>query len=269
MIQKQSAPTSDKHDENSKDDNSKSDELQLPPAKRVRRRGQNKNRPRPAFIPFSEMLCPSYHHGDGSNASCQFGDECRYMHDVIKYMSTKLPDISDECYLFKTYGRCPYGRACRFGKSHLTTDFENVTDESLYDPRRPGKVLNVIPRSLQEKLRKRQIPFVKSEAYLKRLNEAKKKKLSVGSDKLPGTTEDEHLKTAAVHSTECDVSLEEMDVENQCCSNEELLPVEANCMKGSVVVDGSGEVCVQTCGPLTDEDTVKLKLEEKKKVHKN
>ena len=259
---------SDKHNESCKDDSLRSNELQLPPAKRVRRRGQNKNRPRPAFIPFSEMLCPSYYHGDGSDVSCQFGEKCRYMHDIIKYMSTKPPDISDNCYLFKTYGRCPYGRACRFAKSHLTADFENVVNKSLYDPGQLGKVLNVIPRSLQEKLRKRQVPFVKSEAYLKRLNETKKN-LSDGSGRLSVITGEDDLRTAEVHSTDgANVPLGEMDVGHQC-SNEELLPVEANCTKGSAAMHHSDGIHVQSCGPLTDEDTVRLKQEEKKKVQKN
>ena len=251
---------------------SKSDDMQPPPAKRVRRRGQNKSRPRPVFIPFSEMLCPScYHGGDGGGNSCKFGEKCRYTHDIAKYISSKPPDISDECYLFKTYGKCPYGRACRFARSHLTASFEIIVNESLYDPSCPGKTLNVIPRSLQEKLRKRQVSFIRSEAYLKRLKESKKEpnestgELSTGGMNL----EEQKLRTSA-GDKDGGIKTDDMD---DCGIREgekqSLSDGQVDDRESSVQERGGGggvHTCMQTCGPLTDEDIVKLKPAEKKKV---
>ena len=278
---------------------SKPDDMQPPPAKRARRRGQNKHRPRPAFIPFSEMLCPSCYHGDGgSNNTCHFGDKCRYTHDIAKYMSSKPPDISNECYLFKIYGKCPYGRACRFAGNHLTAEFENITDESLYNPNRPERTLNVIPRSLQEKLRKRQLSFIRSEAYLKRLKEMKKEtSKSVGEQSSCGSgmnSEEQELRTKegdidsggtrVVSSPDPPIYQEglgtrlgtrandvdscgTMEGEQQTCS------ATSSSSNGHQVENGentvqecSGHVCVETCGPLTNEDTIKLKPAEKRKV---
>ena len=257
---------------------SKSDDMQPPPAKRARRRGQNKHRPRPAFIPFSEMLCPSCYHGDGgSNNTCHFGDKCRYTHDIAKYMSSKPPDISNECYLFKIYGKCPYGRACRFAGNHLTAEFENITDESLYNPNRPERTLNVISRSLQEKLRKRQLSFIRSEAYLKRLKEMKKETSeSAGEQSNCGSgmnSEEQELRTkegdidsGGTRANDVD-SCSMMEGEQQTCS------ATSSSSNGHQVENGentvqecSGHVCVETCGPLTNEDTVKLKPTEKRKV---
>lgn len=268
---------------------SKLDDMQPPPAKRARRRGQNKHRPRPAFIPFSEMLCPSCYHGDGgTNNTCHFGDKCRYSHDVAKYISSKPPDIGNECYLFKIYGKCPYGRACRFAGSHLTADFENIVNESLYDPNCPGRTLNVIPRSLQEKLRKRQLSFVRSEAYLKRLKEMKKdtiestsveqssssggRGMKLGEQELrtkkgdidsSGIQAGDDVDSRGMREEEgeqhaCGSTSSSSDGKQQVESGENTLP---EC-------SGGGGVCVQTCGPLTDEDTVNLKSAEKKTVGK-
>ena len=278
MAQTKSVPAPEKNageDSSAKAMDSKSNDMQPPPAKRARRRGQNKNRPRPAFIPFSEMLCPSCYHGDGgSNNTCHFGDKCRYTHDIAKYMSSKPPDISNECYLFKTYGKCPYGRACRFAGSHLTADFENIIDESLYNPNRPERTFNVIPRPLQEKLRKRQLSFVRSEAYLKRLKEMKKE--SSESTGEQGSSagmnlEEPQLRTKGSDIDSGDVQADGVDSygvrEGQQLSTNSSCDGQMENGENSAQVC-SGGVCVQTCGPLTDEDAVKLKPAEKKKVWK-
>ena len=277
LAQTKSIPALEKdarEDSSTKAVNSKSDDMQPPPAKRARRRGQNKNRPRPVFIPFSEMLCPSCYHGDGgSNNTCHFGDKCRYTHDIGKYMSSKPPDISNECYLFKTYGKCPYGRACRFAKSHVTADFKNVIDESIYDPNRPERTLNVIPRPLQEKLRKRQLSFVRSEAYLKRLNEIKKEtseSTSSQSNSAGMNLEEQELRTkkgdggGGVQADDVDSCGIREGEQNSASSSSDGQMENGE----SSAQECSGGVCVhvQPCGPLTDEDTVKLKPTEKKKV---
>lgn len=82
-------------------------------------------------------------------------------------MSTKLPDIAKECYLFDTYGRCPYGPACRFASAHLTAEYENIIDHEQYKPSQPSPVVNVLSKSLQERLRKRAVQFPQSDLYLK------------------------------------------------------------------------------------------------------
>lgn len=280
LAQTKSIPAPEKdagEDSSTKAVDSKSDDMQPPPAKRARRRGQNKNRPRPAFIPFSEMLCPSCYHGDGgSNNTCHFGDKCRYTHDIVKYMSSKPPDISNECYLFKTYGKCPYGRACRFAGSHVTADFVNVIDESLYDPNRPKRTLNIIPRPLQEKLRKRQLTFVRSEAYLKRLKEMKKEtseSTSSQSSSAGMNLEEQELRTMKGDIDSGGVKADDVDScgvregEKNSISSSSDGQME-NGENSAQVCSGGVCVRVQTCGPLTDEDTVKLKAVEKKKVWK-
>ena len=267
LVPKKSIPASEKSE--ARDTDLKSDDLQPPPAKRAKRRGQNKSRPRPAFIPFSEMLCPSCYHGDGMSESggCKFGEKCRYSHDIVKYMSSKPPDISDDCYLFKTYGRCPYGRACRFASSHMTANFENVVNESLYDPNRSPRTLNVIPRSLQEKLRKRRLPFAKSEAYLSRLKETKKKEELHEQSGSLANRQEQDLRTS-MDNKDSDVPLGKADEERpQPCATDKPISDESSATTRESDERRFGEsVCVQTSGSLTDQDVVKLKPSEKKMV---
>ena len=143
-----------------------------PPPSKKRKRGQNKHRPRPARISFSEMLCPSLHDlqtPDVDSVLCLFKEKCRYTHDIAKFMAEKDPDIGEKCYMFEKLGKCPYGAACRFASSHVTSEFVNVVKEGVYDSSRPVETLNLISRGLQENLRKRRLAFVRSERYLERL----------------------------------------------------------------------------------------------------
>nr|XP_060614336.1 tRNA-dihydrouridine(47) synthase [NAD(P)(+)]-like [Anolis sagrei ordinatus] len=63
---------------------------------------------------------------------CFFGSECPWQHDRQKYVATKPPDIGDCCILFSLFGKCRYGIACRFGGAHLGPDFQNLVNEELW-----------------------------------------------------------------------------------------------------------------------------------------
>ena len=208
---------------------------QPPPAKK-RRRGQNKHRPRPATIPYSEMLC-SYLYSSSDTSACPFGEKCKNMHDIPSFMQSKPPDISETCYLFETYGKCTYGRACRFGSKHLTQDCQNIVNDKLYNPQRPDSTINVLSKSLQEKLRKRTIELVRSESYLKQLDVKKSTDLEQTQDS--GSVETAQCTGSVAMAA---VAREEPAV-SQCTVSEE-----------------------QPLGAVTDEGTVKLRPSEKKKV---
>lgn len=207
-----------------------------PPAKRKRRRGQNKHRPR-SKIPFSEMLCPSLHVSSsrGGAATCPFGDKCHYMHDVAQYMLTKPPDIADTCYNFETFGKCPFGPACRFASSHLNSNYENLVNKEIFESSDRVHTLNVLSKSLQENLRKRTVEYPESDAYLDRL----------------ASTKDDTCQTipALQHSTEAGGT-------------------EASGTPGcsSATEDKDRTSAALSCGPLTDEDGIKLRAAEKKQV---
>ena len=157
------------------------------------------------------------------------------MHDIPSFMQSKPPDVSDTCYLYETYGKCTYGRACRFGAKHLTQDYQNIVNDALYDPQRPDGTINVLSKSLQEKLRKRTIELVRSESYLKHLDVKKSTEQTQDGGSVETAQDIGSVAMATVAKEEPAVS--------RCSVSEE-----------------------QPLGAVTDEGTVKLKPSEKKKV---
>ena len=163
------------HADSSKTDQTATSERPPPAKRRKKERGQNKRRPRAAKVNHSDMLCPSLYHGSSSTANrpCQFGEKCRYSHNCAEFLVNKPPDIGETCYLFATLGRCPYGLACRYGNSHMTSDQQNVINDDLFDPDRAKTMRNIVSRSLQQKLRKREVDLPKSEHFLREFGKVK------------------------------------------------------------------------------------------------
>lgn len=141
-----------------------------PPIKRMKKRGMNKNRPRPAQLDFNQQLCSSISRGD----NCEYGDKCRYLHDVVEYVSKyKLPDIGSSCVNFEKFGKCIFGVTCRYGRKHISENFKNVVDAELFEKTATLRTKNTLNRELVVSLRKRTYPFPHSSEYLKHLEEFK------------------------------------------------------------------------------------------------
>ncbi|KAL5493413.1 hypothetical protein EMCRGX_G014591 [Ephydatia muelleri] len=214
------------------------DESQPPPGKR-KKRGQNKQRPR-AIIPYSQLLCPKLHSAHGGEG-CRYGDKCRYLHDVARYMAVKPPDIGDRCYVYDTFGKCGYGAACRFALSHLTPDFANVVNEALYDPNRPSPLVNAVPKGLQENLRKKRFAFPRSDAFLRKLQAGGGLKAACDGN-VTGETEEDRLPNEANSRADTDPGGKQGLATAGCC--EDLVGGEP----GSVQPEprGKGEGCCET-----------------------
>ena len=148
-------------------DASGKNENSAPPRKK--QRGQNKNRPRDKRVPPSERLCPSVK----VNQSCSYGEGCHFSHDVAAYMAKKPPDIGEKCVLFELYGECPYGLECCFGKSHISSDFKNIKQESTGEHKNSGVTYSWLSKELQGQLHKKRVKFPRSERYLNKLNSTK------------------------------------------------------------------------------------------------
>ena len=153
----------------------------------------NKKRPRDTRQAWSEKICMSVI----KNVPCQYGAEkCRFSHDMVTYMKTRPEDIQTEllgkdevgmCPNYKLHGYCVYGAMCRFGKSHIAQNGENIIKEgSEYTQSNmplpdTSVVVNLIPREIQNQLRKRTYPFVRKRFYedredKKMLEEAEREK---------------------------------------------------------------------------------------------
>ncbi|XP_054959129.2 tRNA-dihydrouridine(47) synthase [NAD(P)(+)]-like isoform X1 [Pan paniscus] len=209
------------------------------PQTHKRARGQNKGRPHVKPTHYDKnRLCPSLI--QESAAKCFFGDRCRFLHDVGRYLETKPADLGPRCVLFETFGRCPYGVTCRFAGAHLGPEGQNLVQEELAARgTQPPSIRNGLDKALQQQLRKREVRFERAEQALRRFSQGQ----------LPGPTP-----AAAVPEG----------------TAAEGAPRQENCGAQQVPA-GPGTSTppsspVRTCGPLTDEDVVRLRPCEKKRL---
>ncbi|XP_004714307.1 tRNA-dihydrouridine(47) synthase [NAD(P)(+)]-like [Echinops telfairi] len=202
------------------------------PQAQKRARGQNKGRPhlKPSHYD-GNRLCPSV--VQGSAAKCFYGDRCRFLHDLSSYLENKPADLGPCCVLFDTFGRCPYGVTCRFAGAHLGPEGQNLVREELVARgAQPAPVRNGLAKGLQQQLRKRQVRFEQAEQVLHQLNQA--------PGPAPGAAE-----TQGVPGTGA------VDVQQA------LPEPDTTALPSSPV---------QTCGALTDEDVIRLRSREKKRL---
>ncbi|XP_004378481.1 tRNA-dihydrouridine(47) synthase [NAD(P)(+)]-like isoform X1 [Trichechus manatus latirostris] len=211
------------------------------PAQR-RARGQNKSRPHLKPTHYDEnKLCPSL--VQGSEARCFFGDRCRFLHDVGRYLETKPADLGPCCVLFETFGRCPYGVTCRFAGAHLGPEGQNLVREELaargaHIP----PIRNSLDKALQQQLRKRKVRFERAERALRQLSQGQP----------PGP-----VPAAAAAATPEAAVAEGAPGQGDGDTQQALPGPDATALPSSPV---------QTCGPLTDEDIVRLRPCEKKRL---
>ncbi|NXJ01679.1 DUS3L synthase, partial [Psophia crepitans] len=221
------------------------------PVERRRARGQNKSRPcmKPGHYEQSR-LCPSV--TQGCAEKCYFGPRCRFLHNIGEYMATKPPDLGRSCVLFETFGKCVYGVTCRFAQAHLGDGYQNIVNTDLakqWEGR--SLVRNNLSKDLQHQLRKRKFSFRKADEYLRGLA----KPHGHGGKGGKGTG----------------CSAEEQEASNSVTPQEDLggspecpvLPEQGEDPKPDALQSPSP---VKTVGPVTDEDIIKLRSREKKKL---
>ena len=122
-----------------------------------------KKRPRDEREAPEDKLCV----GIARDGSCPFGNDCRFSHDVLKYLEKKLPDIGETCVQYQEYGFCNFGLMCRYGKSHI----DYTSGKNLSRPIDQGGVIdriliNQLSKDVQTLLRKKKYPFQKPKNIL-------------------------------------------------------------------------------------------------------
>lgn len=150
------------------------------------------------------------------------------------YLETKPADLGPHCVLFETYGRCPYGVTCRFAGAHLGPEGQNLVQKEVVQA---PPVRNGLDKALQQQLRKRQIHFELAEQALRQL----------GKGHLPGPTPC----VTALAGTVSAPGQDNCDIQQDPLGPSTGTPPQSP---------------IQTCGPLTDEDIVRLRPCEKRQV---
>ncbi|EFB23607.1 hypothetical protein PANDA_017628, partial [Ailuropoda melanoleuca] len=205
------------------------------PQVQKRARGQNKGRPHMKPTHYDKnRLCPSL--VQESAAKCFFGDRCRFLHDVGRYLETKPLDLGPRCVLFENFGRCPYGVTCRFAGAHLGPEGQNlVQEERVQAP----PVRNGLDKALQQQLRKRKVRFERAEQALRQLSKG-------------------HVPGPSPEATVPEVLGAKGAPLQDSGDAQQTLPEPGT----GALASGS----VRTCGPLTDEDVVRLRPCEKRRL---
>ncbi|XP_010560629.1 PREDICTED: tRNA-dihydrouridine(47) synthase [NAD(P)(+)]-like [Haliaeetus leucocephalus] len=229
------------------------------PAERKRARGQNKNRPcmKPNHYEQSR-LCPSV--SQGCAEKCYFGPRCRFLHDIGKYMAAKPADLGRSCVLFETFGKCIYGVTCRFAQAHLGDGYQNIINADLAK-QWEGKSLvrNNLSKDLQHQLRKRKFSFKKADEYLCAL--AKTHGDGGKGGKATGRSKEEQ------EVSNCTTPQEGLGDSPECpvLPEQEEYP-KTDALQSPGLTGGEEASSIKTVGPVTDEDIIKLRSCEKKKL---
>lgn len=150
------------------DDESEGRSQAAPPSQQEKKRGQNKNR-KFDFQQSSVKFCEIAKAGK----ECPYGENCRFEHDITKYLEAKPQDLEGVCPVFEALGDCPAGIKCRWLKSHFQ-DGKLVVDQ---EKKASAEAINhetnrVLPKQ-QNDLQRKKYPLQKSMQYIKYLDSIK------------------------------------------------------------------------------------------------
>lgn len=134
-----------------------------PPHKKAKLKGRNKHRPKNERMQDKDKICRSIK----ENKECRFGDKCKFSHDKEDFVSKKLPELEGPCYIYDTFGHCPYGISCRFAASHMTEDLQNKTNDEIYNKDKAWKPINELSSDVRFKLWKRKYDFKRADQSVK------------------------------------------------------------------------------------------------------
>lgn len=222
-----------------------------PPSKKIKLKGRNKKRHLPPKTDRGDKLCHALVHGH-----CKFGESCKFDHDIERFMKSKPEDIGENCYVFETFGKCPYSFACRYGKKHTAPDFSNIINNELYE--KTGKfptVCNILDKKVQDDLRRKKYDFSKANKVFRQIEKfvdgADGQGLKLNSD-------------ASIESKSIIKSTENISSGSDESSAKSQGDTDAaDCPAETVKIFDVNN----STGCVTDEDIIKLRPQEKKKIN--
>uniref|UniRef100_A0A2M4ANN8 tRNA-dihydrouridine(47) synthase [NAD(P)(+)] n=1 Tax=Anopheles triannulatus TaxID=58253 RepID=A0A2M4ANN8_9DIPT len=203
--------------------------------KKKKNRGQNKGRQLPFKEDDSLRLCKSLLDGpqeEGSGKKCA-NPNCRYSHDLDRFLQLKPKDIGDKCYIYSVKGFCNFGVTCRFAGAHLDEQNRNIYPAGHKTDDDSMLVSTWLSTDLQHILRKKKYNFNKSTKIVNKF------------ERLQQEERAEKAKTPAAEPSNGD---------------------------SETVIAEAEEIKVETpaavpIGPVTDEDLIVLRSAERKRIN--
>eukprot|EP01133_Synstelium_polycarpum_P019856 gene19856-23786_t len=199
--------------------------------------------------------------------TCKYGDACKYSHDIVAYIASKPPTLG-RCYQFDTYGKCKFGITCLFGECHIVGT-ESIVNEEVMAKAPKDQVTNEANQDIIVGLRKKQIPFPKTEEYFKKNNlqsRTKKNNRDDNQKKVQDTPAKQEEKKEEEKKDEQVVALKEEEKKEE----EQVVSTTSTTTTATVVEDIKNEDSI-TVKQQTHEGTeidviIPLKQNEKKKL---
>lgn len=248
------------------DDDSGNNEESEPPNKRAKLKGRNKQRPRNEKIEAKDKLCPAVK----ENRDCRFGDNCKFNHNKQDFMSKKLPELDGKCYLFDTFGYCQYGLTCRYAHNHLTDNLQNVIKDEVFEKMKSQKkCLNELDADTRQKLWKKKYNFKRADLVT---TDVQKTFRGWGDKEI--AVEDCKDDKSESNPQSTIVGDDASTLLNANCSEEETKHAPGNIETSRLpsvseweLQNGkSMEISQRYSGGFTDEEVIRIRPEEKKKL---
>lgn len=146
-------------------------------------RGQNKARTFGSSRDELQLCKTRTLYPEFSPAECQFGDKCRFEHNLRKYLADgkrqDLATFNSQCPIFQIKGKCNAGWKCRFVGSHsverdtedgkkelVLVDNVKQLPEGAEEEEEGLGVVNVVPMSAKIEMRRKKVSLPKSEKYV-------------------------------------------------------------------------------------------------------
>uniref|UniRef100_A0A060T1M5 tRNA-dihydrouridine(47) synthase [NAD(P)(+)] n=1 Tax=Blastobotrys adeninivorans TaxID=409370 RepID=A0A060T1M5_BLAAD len=133
-----------------------------------KKRGQNKNR---KLLQGKEevRLCDQIKF-TADPKDCKFGENCRYEHDVEKYISSKPADVPGMCPVAQAIGVCPAGLKCRWLGSHFA-EGRVIQDEAKHaEAIKTNYEINQTSAEVKNDLQRKRFDYSKSNKFIQYLD---------------------------------------------------------------------------------------------------
>jgi len=248
-----------------------------PPNKKQKIKGRNKQRPKFERIVQKDRLCPSIK----QEKVCNYGDNCRFNHDIKDFLENKLPDLPGPCYVFDTFGFCRFGLSCRLAKNHMSDDMKNMTNNELFEKKKHIQEINIMNKDVRQQLWKKKYNFKKADKMVKAVQNMNSKEWEnikqpqINPHNVENVSNNNESLSGVESSPTKDIKVESSpskEIKPPCCDIKE--NIDSKKLDGPLKMGSDDNTCLitasdpiqRTMGQITDEELFPLRGSEKVKI---